>query len=177
MARGPVVAYSIGHSNRPLDKFLDLLALHGVECIADVRQKPTSRGWPHFASDSLIIELTSRHMGYCWLPSLGGKLDTGLGRRSPNRAWKSERLRNFADYMLSPDFERGIKAFLAIAQRQKTAIMCAEANWRRCHRRLIADYLLSRGVEVIHIVDMGMPQPHTLSRFAQIKGGKVTYPR
>jgi len=169
--------YTIGHSTWSLEGFLGLLSAHNIQCIADVRQQPTAGEGSHFSSDTLIRELTPRHIAYCWLPNLEGKGRERPGRRTADKAQESAFFRDYADYMLTTDFANAFRALLTLAQNQRTAMMCTEANWRRCHRRLIADHLVRRGIEVLHIIDTGPPQEHSPLQVTRVKRGRPTYPR
>lgn len=171
--------WTIGHSTRSLEELVALLKENVIETLADVRAFPTSRAFPHFRRDNLERELPRVGISYVWLgPELGGhrpKSD-GLGEGSPNRGLRSEAFHRYADYMLGPAFEKGIRHLLEVAARSLTAYMCAEKLYWRCHRLLISDYLVSRGVEVWHILDAGRLEKHTLSKAARFEGGRLTYP-
>jgi uncharacterized protein (DUF488 family) len=168
-----MVVYTIGHSTRPLDDFLALVDAHDIEGIADVRRHPGSRRHPHFARDALAASLAARGLAYDWMPALGGR------RRalpdSPHRAWREESFRAYADHMDGAEFQTALAALLATAERRTTAIMCAEAVPWRCHRQLIADALLARGVEVRHVVGPGAAKIHTLTGHARLDGERVVY--
>ncbi len=171
--------WTIGHSNRPLEELLALLKENEIAVLADVRAFPSSRAFPHFNRDNLERELPPHGLTYVWLGrELGGyrsKLDS-LGEGSPNRGLRSEPFRRYADYMLSPGFEEGIRRLLDLAAKSRTAAMCAEKLYWRCHRMLISDYLVSRGVDVEHIVDHGCLEKHALSQAARLEAGRLTYP-
>ncbi|MCW5890599.1 MAG: DUF488 domain-containing protein [bacterium] len=168
-----VVVHTIGHSTRALDDFLALLAAHGIRAVADVRRHPGSRRHPHFARDALATSLAERGFGYDWMPELGGRRRAQPD--SPHRAWREESFRAYADHMDGTEFRDALATLLANAERRSTAIMCAEAVPWRCHRRLIADALLARGVEVRHVVGPGTPKIHTLTRHARLDGERVVY--
>ncbi len=174
-----VKIWTIGHSTRSFEELVALLKENGIETLADVRAFPTSRAFPHFRRDNLERELPQAGLSYVWLgPELGGyrpKSDS-LGEGSPNRGLRSEAFRRYADYMLGSRFEKGIRNLLELAARSRTAYMCAEKLYWRCHRLLISDYLVSRGVEVWHILDPGRLEEHTLSKAAHVEGGRLTYP-
>jgi uncharacterized protein (DUF488 family) len=169
-----VTIWTIGHSNRPLGDFISLLRAQGIELVADIRRYPVSRRNPHFGSDALRSALSEAGVVYLAVPDLGGR------RRplpwSPNQGLRSAQFRGFADYMATPEFAAAVEALLAAARDKRTAVMCAEALPWRCHRSLIADALVARGVEVLHILGLDQPRPHVLSPAARVRGGVVSYP-
>jgi endonuclease III len=170
----PPLVLTVGHSNRPLQDFLDLLKAHGVTLVADVRKMPRSRGNPQFNLDTLPQDLQGAGIGYVHLPGLGG-----LRRRqpdSPNTAWQNASFQGYADYMLTPEFEHSLHDLLGRARGQRTALMCAEAVPWRCHRSLIADALAVRGIAVEHILSAARTQPHHLRPWACVQGTRITYP-
>ncbi|KYH39313.1 MAG: hypothetical protein AYL28_000880 [Candidatus Bathyarchaeota archaeon B23] len=169
--------YTIGHSNRSLDEFLGLLEEYGIEAVVDVRRWPTSSRYPHFNGERLCEALEGRGVEYLWLGDvLGGYRRRGLGEASPNKGWSRGGFRNYADYALTEEFRRGLRRTLELAGERRTAIMCSERFYWRCHRRIISDHLLARGVEVIHIIDRGKTRRHRLTRFAVIQNGVPIYP-
>jgi len=169
--------YTIGHSTRGFEEFVTLLRRYRIEVLADVRAFPTSARYPHFAKEELERRLPEEGIEYHWLgEELGGYRRVGLGERSPNRGWSSEGFRNYADHMLTPEFERGIEQLLELAQGKRLALMCAERFWWRCHRRLISDYLVAKGHRVIHIIDEAKAVEHKLPEFARVIDGRLTYP-
>jgi uncharacterized protein (DUF488 family) len=166
--------YTIGHSTRTADEFVALLQAHQVVHLADVRTVPRSRRVPQFNSDALASRLLRDHIMYRHLPALGG-----LRKPRPdsvNSAWQNESFRGYADYMATPPFADGLQDLLAYAADGATAIMCAEAVWWSCHRRLIADALIVRGVDVRHIMSATRAEPHELTPFARVRGDRVAYP-
>jgi uncharacterized protein (DUF488 family) len=165
--------HTVGHSTRSLDELVALLRRHGVEHLADVRAHPGSRRYPHFGRDSLQISLPSLGIGYSHHPELGGRR-RGLPD-SPNGAWRNASFRAYADYMGTDDFTTALDALLDIAKEKRVAIMCAEAVPWRCHRWLISDALVAREVDVHHILD-ARSEPHSLTRFAELRDGTVVYP-
>jgi uncharacterized protein (DUF488 family) len=171
----PPAVLTIGHSNHPLDRFLALLARHGVEALVDIRRFPGSRKHPHFNRDNLAAALPRSGVEYRWLEALGGRRHK---RRddSPNLGLENEGFRSYADYMLTGEFREGVKNLLEIARRKRTAILCAEGLFWRCHRRLVSDFLAASGVTVQHILPNGELRPHTLTGGAVIEDGRVTYP-
>jgi len=166
--------YTIGHSTRSLDDFIALLKAHGVTQLADVRSVPRSRRHPHFASDALSASLPAAGIAYRHFAGLGGRRKSR--RDSLNTAWRHEGFRGYADDMQTREFEQALDELVALAARQPTAIMCAEAVWWRCHRQLTSDALVARGIEVRHITSPSAAPPHTLTAFARAANGKVTYP-
>lgn len=170
----PRTVLTIGHSNRPLEEFLRLLQAHGATLIADVRKMPGSRRNPQFGRDVLPESLRQAVIGYIHMPGLGG-----LRRRrpdSPNDGWKNASFQGYADYMLTPEFEASLQELLDRARDERVALMCAEAVPWRCHRSLIADALVVRGVAVEHILSASRTQPHTLRDWARVRGTRITYP-
>ena len=169
--RDPI--YTIGHSTHPIDTFVGLLRAHGVEQIADVRLIPKSARYPHFALERLAPALEAAGIRYRHFRELGG-------RRRPrpdsvNTAWRVEAFRGYADYMATEAFADGLDRLLGIACGLRTAILCAEAVWWRCHRGLIADALCSLGLEVVHILGPGSTSLHPYTAAARIIGGRLSY--
>ena len=170
--------YTIGHSNRPLDLFIGLLNQACVDLVADVRTIPKSRHNPQFNADMLERALREAGIGYKRFPGLGGLRSRGKDQGpSPNGFWDNENFRNYADYAATPSFKAALDALRALSQTQTCAIMCAEADWRRCHRRIIADYLLAAGDTVIHIAGEDRLEPAQLSQAAVMEAdGAIAYP-
>lgn len=170
--------YTIGHSTRSFAEFAGLLRQHGIAALADVRAFPSSARYPHFSREELEHRLCGEGIEHVWLgEELGGYRREGLGDRSPNQGWETEGFRNYADYMMTDRFERGIEGLLKLAVSNRVALMCAERFWWRCHRRLISDYLVSKGYRVIHIVEESKTTEHKLPKFARIVDGRLRYPR
>ncbi|MGB9330598.1 MAG: DUF488 domain-containing protein [Steroidobacteraceae bacterium] len=169
----PTTIWTIGHSTRALEKFLSLLAGSGIEAIADVRSFPGSRRYPQYGKEALAATLAAHASGYHWLPALGGR------RRalpdSPNTAWRNASFRGYADYMSSTEFARGLAELLEVSNKARTAIMCSEALWWRCHRSMIADALCVRGIKVVHILDAKHSVVHPMTSPARIVGGVLSY--
>ncbi len=180
MSERPLIL-TIGHSTRTLEQFVGLLRVHNVGQLVDIRTVPRSRRHPHFSGEALSASLEQAGIVYRHAPGLGG-----LRKPRPdskNTGWRQEGFRGYADYMETAEFEAALGQLIASAaarrrgmETQPTAIMCAEAVWWRCHRQLVADALVARGVEVRHIVSAAAPVPHTLTEFARVIDGKVTYP-
>ncbi|WP_296750844.1 DUF488 family protein [Thiobacillus sp.] len=172
-ASGIETIWTIGHSTRTLEAFLDALATYRIETVADVRRFPGSRRHPHFAKDALRESLLAHGIRYRWLPKLGGRRP--VRPDSPNDGWRNASFRGYADYLASAEFAEGLDALLALAGQRRTALMCAEAVWWRCHRALIADVLRVRGIEVIHIADARHSTVHPYTSPARIVEGRLTY--
>lgn len=168
--------YSIGHSNQSIDEFLDLLSLNRIGALVDVRRYPTSRRLPHFGRQALASAVKERDIAYHWFESLGGHREEGLGDASPNHGLRDESFRNYADYMLSDTYGEAVKSLLEIAGSRPAAVMCAEASYHHCHRRLLCDYLTVAGVEVLHILSDGSTIPHELTDAARSSDRQLTYP-
>jgi uncharacterized protein (DUF488 family) len=169
-----VTVFTVGHSTRPIEQFIALLEEHGIERLVDVRTVPRSRYNPQFNRDTLPAALEQAGIAYTHIQELGGLRHAR--KDSPNTGWRNESFRGFADYMLTPGFDQALDELLAVAGRERVAVMCAEAVPWRCHRSLIADALTARGVEVTHIMSAGRAQPHSMTSFAHVEGTRVTYP-
>ena len=167
--------YTIGHSNRPLDEFLKLAAAHEIRCLADVRAFPSSRRWPHFNREPLAASLAHHDVRYEWVPLLGGRRHGPPRPDSPHTAWTVAAFRDYADYMDSEEFSKGLEQLLALARNAHTAFMCAEAPYWRCHRRLISDRLVVLGHKVLHIQTPTRAVEHHLPGFARVVGGRLIY--
>ena len=170
----PPIVYTIGHSTRPLDDFIALLKAHGVSKVADVRTIPRSATNPQFNYDSLPGDLSRAKIGYVHLPGLGGLRKPRLD--SPNGAWRNASFRGYADYMQTPDFEENLLNLLEIAHKEVVALMCAEMPPWRCHRSLIGDALVARGVRVEDIFSLTKTEEHVLRPWAHVEGTQVSYP-
>jgi uncharacterized protein (DUF488 family) len=166
--------YTIGHSNHPLGKFVEMLTSQGIELIADVRTIPRSRHNPQYNSDALEASLGERGIGYRHLPDLGGLRHAR--KDSPNRGWKNDSFRGFADYLQTEGFGKGLAELTALGGEKRTAVLCAEAVPWRCHRTLIADALTVRGITVLHILGPASVHEHSLTPWASVHGTSITYP-
>jgi len=166
--------YTIGHSTRELEEFVEILKAYGIELLADVRSVPRSRHTPQFNEDVLAEKLPAAGIGYTHLARLGGLRHTH--KDSVNLGWHNLSFRGYADYMQTEGFEAGLGELLKLAEDKTVAIMCAEAVPWRCHRSLIGDALLVRGVKVVDIFDENKIQDEVLTDFAQVAGTAVTYP-
>jgi uncharacterized protein (DUF488 family) len=158
-----VVVYTVGHSTRAVDEFIALLNDAGVTRIVDVRAFPMSRRHPQFNKDALSASLADAAIDYRHMPALGGRRGKKKGGRSRNGLWKVEAFRNYADYAETAAFGQAIAELEALARERPTAFMCAEAVWWQCHRRLIADYMLTGGWSVVHLLAPGQRQDHVLT--------------
>jgi len=165
---------TIGHSNRPVELFLDLLQSNGIVRLLDVRTVPRSRHNPQFNQDALPASLDALHISYTHLPGLGGLRHARAD--SPNTGWRNLSFRGYADYMQSPQFAEQVQRVAELARAERCVLMCAEVVPWRCHRSLIGDALLVRGVRVEHIIGPKGRKPHVLTAFAHVDGTTITYP-
>lgn len=172
-ARQPI--YTIGHSNRTITEFIDLLKLHSIAQLVDIRTIPKSRHNPQFGQEELKGSLKKAHISYIYVSELGGLRPTV--KHSINDAWHNASFRNYADHMQTDEFEKGLKKLIEISRQTTTAIMCAEAVPWRCHRSLVSDALLARDIPVCEIIGKNHAQKHKLTSFAVIHKGRVTYPK
>lgn len=170
----PVTIWTLGHSNHGWEAFLALLAGHGIQAVTDVRRYPGSRRHPWFASDTLAKTLPQVGIEYLWLPQLGGRRQVQPG--SANGGWRNAAFQGYADHLASDEFAEGLAQVLPLARRRRTALMCAESLWWRCHRRLIADLLQHRGHTVLHILGDTPAKPHPGNPAAQARGADLVYP-
>jgi uncharacterized protein (DUF488 family) len=170
--------YTIGHSDRRFPNFLRLLRAHGIELLVDVRRYPGSRKHPQYNREALAAALADAGIGYEFLgDTLGGRRQRSVPEEeSPNRGLTHPSFRNYADYMRTPEFHRGVEELLALAAERKACVMCSEGWWVKCHRRLLADALVARGVEVRHIASGVRADPHVIDPAAVVDGDAVTYP-
>lgn len=167
--------FTIGHSTREIEAFIDLLEAHDITQLVDIRTIPKSRHNPQYGQDELSASLGKAGIGYVYFKALGG-LRSG-SRDSINDGWRNTSFRNYADYMQTPEFAAGISELLELAEKQVTAIMCAEAVPWRCHRSLVSDALLVRGVESVEIISATSERPHKMTSFAVVDGTRITYPK
>jgi uncharacterized protein (DUF488 family) len=166
--------YTIGHSTRSLDELIDALQAHSIQTLVDIRSFPISRRLPHFNRESLEKALPAAGIQYVWMKELGGRRKKSL-EDSPNIALRDKSFRNYADYMLTPEFERAIADLLKLGEQSRTAYMCAERLYFRCHRILVSDWLVAHGHEVLHIDDEKPAKPHQLMAEARLVDGQVIY--
>jgi uncharacterized protein (DUF488 family) len=169
--------FTIGHSTRPIEEFVDILRAGPAELVVDVRTVPKSRRNPQYNEDALPDELAPYQLGYRRIAGLGGL--RGKSHDVPpqvNAYWQNQSFHNYADYALSDDFARALDELLELSSERRVAIMCAEAVWWRCHRRIISDYLSERGRDVRHLMAAGRVEPARLTPGAQPEDGKIHYP-
>ena len=170
----PAVIYTVGHSTHSLEEFLDLLRHYSILRLVDVRTIPRSRHNPQFNKETLSTVLRNRRIGYRHMKELGG-----LRRArpdSPNTGWQNASFRGYADYMQTGSFAAGVGKLIQLLKEKTTAIMCAEAVPWRCHRSLIGDALVVRGIEVRDIFSLTNVRPHALTPMARVRGTAITYP-
>jgi uncharacterized protein (DUF488 family) len=186
-----MTVYTIGHSTLSLPEFVSMLKAHRIDLLADIRSYPASRRMPWFQGpqappfmnaeearrhDGLETTLPREGIAYVWLRALGGRRRK-IRDTSPNTALRSPAFRNYADYMLTPEFEGGVRELIEVAATKRTCVMCAEAQvYYHCHRMLLSDYLAANGHMVLHISGKGEPKPHRMTPEARVEGGRVTYP-
>ncbi|HEY9229195.1 MAG TPA: DUF488 domain-containing protein [Gemmatimonadaceae bacterium] len=168
-----LTVWTIGHSNKSIGELVRALEANRIELVADVRRFPGSRRLPQFTKPALEHALAAHHIAYCWIEQLGGRRRPSP--TSPNVAWRNEGFRGYADYLATEDFAQGLFELLMLANGLRTVVMCAEVLWWRCHRRLIADVLVSLGISVIHIRDETATDAHRLIAPARLVRGQLTY--
>jgi uncharacterized protein (DUF488 family) len=166
--------YTIGHSTHPIESFINLLTEHEIALLIDLRSYPSSRRWPHFNQAELQPSLERAKIAYRWFKSLGGRRHSKR-TDSPHGAWEHAAFRSYADYTETPEFEAGLKDLMDAALAARTAIMCSEGLWWRCHRRIIADYLTVGGWDVRHIMPDGKIATHVLAEFATVFDNRIVY--
>ncbi|MCQ4296453.1 DUF488 domain-containing protein [Pseudomonas stutzeri] len=169
----PATVWTIGHSTRSLEQFVEVLRHHQIEAIADVRRFPGSRRLPQFGESALREALLEHGIEYRWIEELGGR------RRplkdSPNLAWRNSSFRGYADHLQSAEFDRGLNCLLEMAAQRRTAMMCAEVLWWRCHRSLVSDVLKTSGIGVLHIQDDKPAAAHPFTAPARLVDGQLSY--
>lgn len=177
-ARVGLPFFTIGHSNRSIEVFVDLLREARIELVVDVRKMPMSRANPQFNEDALSASLSASRIAYEHIAALGGLRGKTRGLPAEvNGFWENQSFHNYADYALSEPFHGGLERLLAEGSRRRSAVMCSEAVWWRCHRRIVADYLIAAGKAVFHIMGEGHVEPAQLTPGAVIRGdGAVVYP-
>jgi uncharacterized protein (DUF488 family) len=168
------IVCTIGHSDRPIEEFIALLQQNEVGCVLDIRTVPKSRHNPQFGQDQLPVSLAAAGIAYRQIPGLGG-LRKPL-KDSPNSGWRNTSFRGYADYMQTDAFRENVEEVAALAGEMRCALMCAESVPWRCHRSMVADALLVRGIPVEHIINPGKRRPHTLTPFAKVEGTRILYP-
>lgn len=167
------IIWTIGHSTRPFEEFVAMLHSFKIELVADVRSFPGSRKFPQFNKETLAITLPENNIEYFHLRNLGGRRK--VNKDSKNTAWRVLAFRGYADYMETTDFKEGIKELKNIALKQRTAYMCSEAVWWRCHRSMISDYLKVQGWKVMHIMAIDKEDEHPFTAPAKIVNGELSY--
>jgi len=165
--------WTIGHSTRTLEELVEMLHSFDIEIIADIRSYPGSRRYPQFNKEALEISLPENYIQYIHLKRLGGRRKVNPG--SKNIAWRHIAFRGYADYMETEDFKEGVGELENIALQKRTAYMCSEAVWWRCHRSMVSDYLKVHGWKVMHIMDVGKEQEHPYTAPAKILDGELSY--
>ena len=173
MVEDKIEIWTVGHSTRSLKEFIETLDSFEIKVLADVRSFPGSRRYPHFNREQLKASLAAAGLEYQHFPELGGRRHVQAD--SLNIAWRNESFRGYADYMETDHFREGIGRLISVASSGRTAIMCAEAVWWRCHRSLISDYLKANSVEVTHIMATGKSEEHPFTSAARIINGELSY--
>lgn len=166
--------FTIGHSTHPIDTLVELLRQHRIVALADGRSFPSSRKWPQFNQAALSAALVESAIDYKWLKALGGRRHSPRAD-SPHQGWRVEAFRSYADYADTEEFRRGLGELIEIASARRTAIMCSEGLWWRCHRRIISDHLTIRGWRIEHILPDGKLVAHELPEFARVEHGRIFY--
>jgi uncharacterized protein (DUF488 family) len=166
--------WMVGHSTRPFEEFLAVLRAYDIALLVDVRRFPGSRRLPHYAAPALEAALGARGVAYRWVPALGGRRRPDPA--SVNLGWRHPAFRAYADHLATEEFATGLFELTMAAPGLRTAVMCAELLWWRCHRRLIADVLTALGARVVHIRDEHTAEAHRLAAPARLVGGRLTYP-
>jgi uncharacterized protein (DUF488 family) len=166
--------YTVGHSTRSLDDLIETLQAHSIQTVVDIRAFPMSRRLPQFNRESLEKSLPVAGIHYVWMKALGGYRKKSR-EDSPNTGLRNASFRNYADYMLTTEFESAMAELVALAEGSRTAYMCAERVYFRCHRMLVSDWLVAHGHEVMHIDGTGSVKPHSLTAEARMIGGELIY--
>jgi uncharacterized protein (DUF488 family) len=166
--------YTIGHSTRTIEDLIRALRAHGIQTLVDIRAFPASRRLPHFNREALEQSIPAAGVRYVWMKDLGGYRRKSR-EDSPNTGLRNASFRNYADYMLTPEFEESIETLLPFAENSPTVYMCAERVWFQCHRMLVSDWLVAHGHTVLHIDAEGPPKPHRLTAEARLIGNQVVY--
>lgn len=169
----PTTIWTVGHSTRSTEELLAVLDAYAIELVVDVRRFPGSRRLPHFSADALGASLEAHGVAYRWLAALGGRRRLGIA--STSTGWRHPAFRAYADHVATEEFALGLTELLMLAQGLRTAVMCAEVLWWRCHRRIIADVLSVLGMEVVHIRDVGIAEAHVVGPPARVVDGRLTY--
>jgi uncharacterized protein (DUF488 family) len=165
--------WTIGHSTRTIEEFLNLLSAHEIRLLIDIRAFPGSRRYPHFSKENLSATLSAHGIGYRHMAGLGGRRKPDL--HSVNMAWRHPSFRGYADYMQTNEFRENIEALEALAMEQRSVYMCSEAPWWKCHRALVSDFMKVHGWEVLHIMEKGKLTEHPFTKPARPLQGKLFY--
>lgn len=165
--------YTIGHSTRTIEEFLELLFSFNIKILADIRRLPGSRKYPQFDQDELRKSLEENGIQYVYIEDLGGRRPAK--KDSKNTTWRNKSFQGYADYMETKCFEHGVKELEKFALEKNTAMMCSEAVWWRCHRSMVSDYLKAKGWEVLHIMSLGKATEHPYTAPARVVGDQVFY--
>ncbi|MEO8803224.1 MAG: DUF488 domain-containing protein [Rudaea sp.] len=177
MNHAATIVFTIGHSSRPLAEFLDLLGESNIECVVDVRRLPGSNSFPQYNADALQATLAEHGIDYWHLEALCGRRSKrDLDGAAPEDFWTNASFARYAAYARGAAFARGLEELMQRARIQRCTLMCSEAVWWRCHRRIITDHLLARGCEVRHIMGAGKVVTATLTLGAKVRNGDVVYP-
>ena len=166
--------FTLGHSTLPIERFMGVLQIYGIEQLVDIRTIPRSRHNPQFNNSTLAESLSTQHLEYAHIQALGGL--RRARKDSPNTGWRNASFRGYADYMQTEEFQDALEGLIHLSRRKRVAIMCAEAVPWRCHRSLVADALSVRGVPVVEILSESSYRMHTLTPFAKVEGVRITYP-
>jgi uncharacterized protein (DUF488 family) len=166
--------FTVGHSTLPIERFIALLHIYGIEHLVDIRTMPRSRYNPQFNDTALAATLPAAHIAYLHIKALGGL--RRAGKDSPNTGWRNGGFRGYADYMLTAEFQEALHGLIQMSHERRMAIMCAEAVPWRCHRSLVADALSVRGIPVMEILSETSYRMHRITPFAHVEGTRVTYP-
>lgn len=166
--------YTIGHSTRTLEDLIGTLQAHSIQRLVDIRAFPMSRRLPHFNRENLEKSLPEANIQYAWMKVLGGHRKK-IRDDSPNVALRNDSFRNYADYMLTEEFKQAMNKLVKMAEELRTAYMCAERVYFRCHRMMVSDWLVAHGHTVLHIDGLKPPKPHALMREARMEDGKLIY--
>lgn len=173
MEKAKKIIWTIGHSTRTIDELVGILQSFSIGAVGDVRNYPGSRRYPHFNKEALQVSLLKNGIQYHHIKELGGRRKPNP--QSRNTSWRNDAFRGFADYMETDTFQQGIAQLQTLAKQTRTAYMCSEAVWWRCHRSLISDYLKSTGWSVMHIMATEKAEEHPYTSAAKIVGGKLSY--
>ena len=165
--------WTVGHSTRSAEEFLAALDAYGIELVVDVRRFPGSRRLPQFSAETLGASLEAHGIAYRWLAALGGRRRSDAA--STNTGWRHPAFRAYADHVATEEFAEGLTELLMLAPGLRTAVMCAEVLWWRCHRRIIADVLVVLGIDVVHIRDVGIAEAHVVGPPARVVDGRLAY--